>query len=80
MRRSFAAGLSAHGRPVRPGSNTLTKDYAMLARKLIILKAFTTCLAATPAYAAVMVPAPVPQPHAAALAKFEQMRNISIET
>jgi hypothetical protein len=50
----------------------------MLARKLIILKAFTTCLAATPAYAAVSARAPLHPPQASALAKLEQMRNISI--
>jgi hypothetical protein len=49
----------------------------MLARKLIILKAFTTCLAATPAYAAVGAQASAPQVHTVALAKSEQMRNIS---
>ena len=51
----------------------------MLARKLIILKAFTTCLAATPAYAAIHLHTPTPQSHAA-LAKPEQMRNISPDT
>jgi hypothetical protein len=58
------------------GANTLIKDRAMLARKLIILKAFTTCLAATPAYAA--AGAHVQQVHVAALAKSEQIRNISL--
>ena len=50
----------------------------MLVRKFMILKALSTCLAASPAYALASHAVQPPQPVAAALAKPEQMRNIQL--